>query len=369
MTCPAKPGIRRNYEMKTRHYLLIALTILLAAVALACGGGGNDPVNNPDPTNQDNGGGATLIGRILDREGSPVGKPWVDIKLTVQSGGEITPALQPADSGPDAGVFRFIGLPVGIPMELEIGLFQVSLGRNLGYVHVVTLNSAGTFDLGDITLENDFLDNGWSNYVSKDYSTALLNFNRAFEDRFVQSDLTNSSSAYTGIGWVYAKRGKDAENGLYYIDPDTGGWLDFLNSYEWDQALLNFDRAISNPDDAEAWVGMGGTYLTLLGQSNKDPVLIGPEIPWYTFIDFYFNEAEEALTKGLLADPNYKSFHDEINAGDIEATLLFLKWMQGKAVTAQDIATVKAMPELNQGSLQLLDIMPDLMDYNPYPQL
>lgn len=356
-------------EMKTRHYLILAMTILLAAVALACGGGGNDPVVNPDPNSQNNGGGATLSGRILDREGTPVGKPWVDIQMTIQGGGNITPAQQPADSGPDAGEFQFIGLPTGIPLTLEIELFQVSIGRNLGYIHEITLTSTGAFDLGDITLENDFLDNGWTNYISKDYSTALLNFNRAFEDRFVQADLTHSSSAYTGIGWVYAKRGKDAENGLYYVDPDTGGWADFLNSYEWDQALLNFDRAISNPDDADAWIGMGGTYLTLVGQSNKDPVLIGAEIPWYTFINFYFDEAEESLTKGLLADPNYNCSHDEINAGDIEATLLFLRWMQGHGVTAQDIATVSAMPGLNQGSMQLLEIMPDLLDYNPYPQL
>ena len=355
--------------MNTRHYLIITLTILLAAVALACGGGGKDPVNNPGPTNQGNGGGATLTGRILDREGDPSGKPWVDITLTVQGGGNITPAQQPADSGPDAGVFKFIGLPVGVPLTLEIGLFQVSIGRNLGYIHQLTLTSAGSFDLGDITLENDFLDNGWSYYVSKDYSTALLNFQRAFEDRFIQADLTHSSSAYTGIGWVYAKRGKDAENGLYYVDPDTGEWLDFINSYEWDQALLNFDRAISNQDDADAWVGMGGTYLTLVGQASKDPVLIGTEIPWYTFLNFYFDEAENALNRGLQADPNYNSFHDEISASDIEATLLFLRWMQGKAVTAEDIAIVEAMPDLNQGSLQLLDIMPDLLTYNPYPQL
>jgi len=356
-------------KMKLRHIAITILIVLLSAGALACGGGGSDPVQPDDSNPQANTGGATLTGRILDREGTPVGTPWVEISLKVQGGGNITPSMLPVDDGPNAGVFEFIGLPSGIPVTLEIGLFQVSLGRNLGYIQTLTLTSAGTFNLGDIVLENDFLDNGWSAYVSKDYSLAILNFNRAFTDRFLQADLSYSSSAYTGLGWVYAKRGKDHTTGLQYVDPDTGEWLDTINSYEWDQALLNFDRAITNPDDADAYVGMGGTYLTLLGQANKEPVLIGPEIPFYTFINWYFDEAGEVLNKALLADPNYMCFHDEITADDIHATLLFLRWMQGEAVMMSEVTNLQLSGDLNQGSLQLLSVMPDLLNYQPYPQL
>ncbi len=353
--------------MNIRHTAILILTILLVASAPACGGG-SDPVVNP-PGGQGNTSGATLTGRILDREGHPAGQPWVDITLTVAGGGEISPAQQPAGEGPDAGVFQFIGLPTGIKMVLNIGLFQVSLGRNLGYIHELTLTSSGTYDLGDIVLENDYLDNGWASYVTKDYSLALLNFNRAFEDRFIQADLSYSSSAYTGIGWVYAKRGKDNTTGLYYIDPDTGEWLDSMNSYEWDQALLNFDRAIANTNDSDAWVGMGGTYLTLVGQSSKDPVLIGPEIPFYAFISFYFDDAQKALDKALLVDPGYRCAHDKITADDVKATLLFLRWIQGQQVTVQEVSDLAKSPNLNQGSMQLLTVLPDLINYQPFPQL
>ncbi len=351
--------------MNIRHISMIIIVILLAAGAFACGGG-SDPVVN-DPGVSGNTGGATLTGRILDREGNPVGKPWVDIKLTVSGGGDISPALQPQDSGPDAGVFRFIGLPMGIPMTLEIGLFQVSIGRNLGYIHKLTLTTVGTYDLGDIVLENDFLDNGWNSYLAKDYTLALINFNRAFEDRFLQADLTYSSSAYTGIGWVYAKRGKDCTTSLYYVD--DSGWVDSMNSYEWDQAILNFDHATANLNDVDAWVGMGGTYLTLLGQSNKDPVLVGPWIPYYGFISYYFDDAQSALEKALILDPDYKCSHDKICANDLRATILFLKWMQGQQVTVDDVNALSTSPDLNQGSLQLLEIMPDIINYNPFPQL
>jgi hypothetical protein len=353
--------------MKLRYTAIMILTVLLAAGALACGGGGADPIVNPTP--QDTTGGATLIGRILDREGTPVGKPWVNIVLVTGSGGEITPSLQPQETGPEAGMFSFLGLPMGVPLTLEIGLMQPAIGRNLGYIHSLTFTSSGTFDLGDIVLENDFLDNGWSAYISKDYSLAVLNFTRAFNDRFLQANLSYSSSAYTGLGWVYAKRGKDATTGLYYIDPDTGEWLDYINSYEWDQALAQFDRAIANWDDADAYVGMGGTYLTLLGQSNKDPVLIGPEIPFYSFIEFYFDDAEDAIERAMVAAPNYTCAHDEISADDLRATLMFLRWVQGGMISVSEVSALAASPQLNQGSRQLLEVMPDLIEYNPYPQL
>jgi tetratricopeptide (TPR) repeat protein len=352
--------------MKIRYISILILMLLLAAGATACGGG-SDPVNN-DPGGQSNGGGASLIGRILDREGTPVGIPWTELILTVVGGSEISPAQQPPNSGPEAGQFQFLGLPTGIPMVLEIGMVQPALGRNLGWIQQITLTSGGTFDLGDIVLENDFLDNGWSAYVSKEYSLALLNFNRAVNDRYIQSNLSYSSSAYTGIGWVYAKRGKDNTTGLYYTD-DTGAWLDTINSYEWDQALSNFDTAIANPNDSDAWVGMGGTYLTLVGRSNKNPVLVGPEIPFYTFLEFYFDDAEEALERALLVDPNYTCSHDKISTDDIQATLLFLRWVQGHPVTIDEVNALNQSGDLNQGSLQLLSVMPDLINYNPYPQL
>jgi hypothetical protein len=352
--------------MRMRHLLILTLSILLAAGTFACGGGSKDPIN---PHNPDDSGGATLIGRILDREGDPVGLPFCEVKLTDSSGSVITPAQQPKATGPDAGKFQFLGLPTGIPLTLEISLLQVSMGRNLGWIQHLNLTSSGTVDLGDITLINDFLQLGWNNYVSKDYSGAILNFNRSMEDRFVQTSLTESSSAYTGLGWVHAKRGKDSHTGLMYVDPDTNEWMDTINSYEWDDAITEFKTATSNLNDADAWTGMGGTYLTLVGQANKDPYIIGPYIPFYAFLHYYFTESSNALDKALQVAPNYNCAHDEISANDIRATLLFLRWMEGTTVTEQDIANMNLSSDINQGSKQLLDAMVDLVQYNPFPQL
>jgi hypothetical protein len=351
-----------------KYLAIVTLSILLAVGAFACGGGGKNPIQD-DTHNQNNTGGATLSGRVLDRERTPVGQPWVTVKLSAVDGSAVAPAQQPESTGPDAGKFEYLGLPIGIPMVLEIDLFQVSMGRNLGYIHQLTLTSSGTFNLGDIVLENDFLDMGWSSYVAKDYVTAVLNFNRSLEDRFVQANLSYSSSAYTGLGWVYGKRGKDNQTGLKYVDGTTGEWLGTINSYEWDQALLNFQTATANPKDSDAWVGMAGTYITLVGQGNKDPVLIGPYIYFYGFLHYYFPDAQNAIEKALVVDPDYECAHDVISADDLNATLLFLKWMQGQTVNPEQVSTLSKSANINEGSRQMLEALTDLILYNPYPQL
>jgi len=343
------------------------LIILLIAGAIACGGGNSDPVIT-DPHGQVPTGGATLSGRILDREGNAVGTPWATVALTADDGGVFAPSLQPVATGPSAGMFKFSNLPMGVPLTLEIGLYQISMGRNLGYIHTLTFTSSTEFSLGDIVLENDFLDNGWNAYVSKDYTLAIQNFQRAMTDRFIQADLTYSSSAYTGLGWVFAKRGKDTQSGIFYTDAD-GNWIDTINSYEWDQALVQFSHATNNLNDADAWVGIGGTYLTMVGDANKDPVMLGPWLPFYAVLTYYFNDSKVAIEKALAVDPNYHCSHDEITADDLRATLMFLNVIQGGSATETEIDFLKANGELNEGSLQLLEVLPDLINYNPYPQL
>ncbi|MFH1675628.1 MAG: hypothetical protein ABIC40_01300 [bacterium] len=357
--------------MHIRHLIILTLTVLLAFMALACGGGNGDPVNNNNNQNPQNTSGATITGRVLDRERTPQGAPFVTVKLKLASGAMVSPAFQPASTGPQAGLFTYLGAPVGTPLILEIDLFQVSIGRNLGWIQNINLTSPGTYDLGDIILENDFLDNGWNAYVAKDYTLAVIQFKRAFEDRWIQSNLTYSSSAYNGLGWTYGKRGKDHMTGF----PQSN---DMMTPYEWDDALLNFDRATANPKDADAFVGYAGTYITLLGQQIKDPYYMvgwdvfgnyGPQLPYYAFLNMYFDEAAEKIDKALMAAPDYNCFHDSITANDLKATKLFLELMKGNAINPIEVDTLKKADDINQGTKQLLAIMPDLISYNPFPQL
>ena len=110
--------------MRIKYLSILILSILLAVGAFACGGGSN-PVN---PHNPSSGSGPTLTGRILDREGDPVGGPFVTMSLTGPNGQAIAPTQQPVATGPDAGKFEYIGLPAGIPLMLEITLIETSLG-------------------------------------------------------------------------------------------------------------------------------------------------------------------------------------------------------------------------------------------------
>ena len=112
---------------------------------------------------------------------------------------------------------------------------------------------------------------------------------------------------------------------------------------------------------------MAGTYLTLIGQALQDPVLIGG--PYYGFIHWYFPESENAIDKALFANPNYLCAHDKISANDLKATKLFLRWIRSESVTADEAIDLSKATDLNQGSKQLLSILPDLIKYNPWPQL
>jgi tetratricopeptide (TPR) repeat protein len=337
----------------------IALAVLITALLWAgCSGSSETPID-PGPTGSGNGSQGTATGILVDMEGYPLGGFDTFIEVKNADGISVTPKFNPPASGPEAGQFTIQNLPVGQTLYFIAEHRDQFSGRFIGYEQELFFSTAETISLGEVMLDNPWLDLGWDSYKQKDYQQALIYFNRALGSRKISGnpEFTLSSSAYTGIAWVHAKRGKDN----MAINPMFPG-------FEWDQALSEFDFALANFKDADAWAGKGGLLLSLLADVNADPAQIGPLLPVYGLIHPHFSEIYTCLEQALVAAPDYFCEHDLIAASDLQAIQLLLTWLISENVTLNDVEIMADADLLNEGSMQLLAIMPELLLYNPYPQ-
>ena len=338
----------------------IALAVLITALLWAgCSGSSDTPID-PGPTGSGNGSSGTVTGTLVDREGYPLGGFDTTIEVKNAEGISVAPKFNPAASGPEAGQFFIQNLPVGQVLYFVAEHKNQFIGRFIGYEQELFFNAADTISLGEVMLDNPWLDLGWDSYKQKDYHQALIYFNRALASRKLSGngpEFTLSSSASNGIAWVHAKRGKDnmASNPMF-------------PGFEWDQAIAEFDFALANFNDADAWVGKGGLLLSLLADVNADPAQIGPLLPIYGLVHTHFSEIYTDMAKALTAAPDYFCEHDLIAADDLRSIQLLLTWLMTENVTLNDIEIQADSDYLNEGSMQLLAIMPELLLYNPYPQ-
>lgn len=347
--------------IKINIYRLLALTVLATAWlwAGACSGSSSDITDIPGPGGNINESLGGVTGTLVDREGNPVGGFNTLIRVTNLSGINVSPDFNPPASGPEAGQFTIQNLPLNQILIFEAEHMDSTVGRNLGYKQEVFFNTPGVINLGFVKLDNPWLQLGWDSYKQKDYHQSIYYFNRSLTSRSLSAtgDFTLSSSAYNGLGWIYAKRGKDN----FATNPMFAG-------FEWDQALIEFSKALSNFNDADAWVGKGGTLLTLIADLNADPVQIGPYLPIYGYVIPHFPKAYQALERALIAEPDYNCGHDLIKADDLRVTQLILIWLNGGTVTLNEVENYTDNGNINLGSMQLLSILPDLLLYEPYPQ-
>ncbi|MFH1514216.1 MAG: hypothetical protein ABIG42_02020 [bacterium] len=339
----------------TLYYISI---ILVLFILNGCSGGESNPTappsgqQTPDPTL------GAISGRLLDLEGKTMGGVFVKAQIFDENMEPITAVVNPDATGPIAGVFNFTNLPLNKTLIFKAEHEDLAVGRLIGYDQVLFFTAPGNQNLGDCVMNNEQLMLGWSSYKVKKYNLALYHFNRALNTRYADA-LSQSSSAFTAIGWVYAKRGQDTTTS----GPSNRG-------FEWTDALSNWDVSIANHSDADAYVGMAGTYMTLVANSILlDPVQYGGKMFIYGFTESYNDDALDALDKALVADPDYDSAHDIITADDLRACQLYNRYITGEQILQNEIDQLIVSNDLNVGSLQLLTSLANLIEFDASNQI
>lgn len=337
---------------KILYYIPLIIALLLM---LGCSGGKDDPITPGNTSGQQQGNPnlGTISGRVVDLEGTPLGGVFVDVQIFDELMNPLSAVYHPESTGPLVGEFIFSNLPLNTNMVLKIDHTDPTVGRLLGYDRTIRFVTASHEDLADCVLNNEQLMLGWAAYNAKQYNLSLYHFKRALNTRYADG-LTKSSSAYTGIGWVYCKRGQDMSG----TGPANRG-------FEWGDALTNFNTAVSNPNDADAYVGIAGTYMTLVAHSILfDPLQYGGAMFIYGYTNPYMDEATEALEKALDIAPEYQCAHDDIKADDLRACLLYNKYLIGESVTADEVQALLTSEDLNVGSQQLLTGLSSLIEFD-----
>lgn len=338
------------------YFYYIAVILFITIIAGCSGGTDPDPITPPSGQQQGNPDLGTISGRIVDLESTPIGGVFVDVQLFDEDMNPLSAVYHPEEAGPIAGEFTFTNLPLYKTIILKAEHQDVAIGRLIGYDRVLYFTSGGIEDLGQCIMNSEQLMLGWSAYKAKKYNLALYHFERAQNTRYADV-LSSSSSAYTGNGWVYAKRGRDMSGS----GPSNRG-------FEWNDAISNFDVAVANPNDADAYVGMAGAYMTLIANTlYLDTIQYagwGGDVRLYGFTNPYMPDALDALDRALTVNPEFDSSHDEITADDLRACQIYNRYVIGESIHQTDIDELIISSDLNVGSLQLLSSVADFIEFD-----
>jgi len=158
------------------------------------------------------------------------------------------------------------------------------------------------------------LGRAWEAYARKDFSTALIEFERA-----AQLDPTNAD-AKNGIGWTHLS--------LVAGAPDAQTLEQVTNAF---RDALRQDKRF-----ADAWVGLGHTLFLRRG-SPED-----------------YRDAAQALEISLIADRASLFRHDYTASADVYALAAWCYYYAGDAESARTLAQRAITDQPNEPSASLL---------------
>ncbi len=173
-------------------------------------------------------------------------------------------------------------------------------------------------------MPEESLQNGWAEYRSGNYGTAILAFEKALAD----GDGVSTSAvadAYNGLGWVYLG-----------FSQNTG-----VNQKNLTTALSKFQEAIAhNSDNADAWVGQAGLLLARRGSQDD------------------FEDALKAIDNALQGDAEYLYRHDYDSEADLRALKIQCYYYLGEWDKARDeINRVLAIEKNNSVALTIKKLL------------
>ncbi len=171
-----------------------------------------------------------------------------------------------------------------------------------------------------VAMPEESLQNGWAEYRSGNYGTAILAFEKALAD----GDGVSTSAvadAYNGLGWVYLG-----------FSQNTG-----VNQKNITTALSKFQEAIANnSDNADAWVGQAGLLLARRGSQDD------------------FRDALKAIDNALQGDAKYLYRHDYDSEADLRALKIQCYYYLGEWNTARyEVDRVLAIEKGNSVALTI----------------
>ena len=174
------------------------------------------------------------------------------------------------------------------------------------------------------TMPEESLQDGWTEYRSGNYGTAILAFEKALIDG---EDISAAAvaDAYNGLGWVYLG-----------FSQNVG-----VNQKNIVTALSKFQEAIaSDANNADAWVGRAG--LLLARRSSQDDL----------------RDALQAIDNALQGDARYLYRHDYDSEADLRALKAQCYYYLGEWDKARDeINRVLAIEKNNSVALTIESLL------------
>ncbi len=170
---------------------------------------------------------------------------------------------------------------------------NIGAGISLTGSRSVIVEQGKSNDIGNLSLSNSNLDNGWNAYRQGNFNQAETYFSSYLDQ--VRSGQANvgSSSAYSALGWTWGHGLDDPSQAIVYFSDATAGW----------------------PGNTDALAGLAASHIGLMKSDGG----------------FHFNQASSAINSAIVAQGDYSSSptHDSISETDLKVFRAFINLING----------------------------------------